>query len=200
MESWIQIGYKGVATIVSLITSALFPLFHLALHSTMSTYGSRIPQDLTAAQKKKELYKLYRRARYLDRKWAIGRRKPDGFTLLAIIPYVGDFMSTALAIGYMRRIHSTFVLTEQAESDMYANVIINVAISIIPYVGWIMRRIFGVNKRNYKILEKYVMGAETRSVPVVTEKKVAATEHKRNGPVVSSSPESLLSSANGTGD
>ncbi|KAJ2588284.1 hypothetical protein H4R99_007849, partial [Coemansia sp. RSA 1722] len=101
----------------------------------MPSRGSRDPQSLTASEKKKELYNLYRRARHLDRKWSIGCHKPDEFTLLAIIPFVGDFMSTTLAVGYLRQAHSTFDLSDDLEKKMIRNIVVNFVISIIPYVG-----------------------------------------------------------------
>ncbi|KAJ1876326.1 hypothetical protein LPJ57_004547 [Coemansia sp. RSA 486] len=154
--------YKQALSIVSTLLAPLTSLLHTFLLTTMPSRGSRDPQSLTASEKKKELYNLYRRARHLDRKWSIGCHKPDEFTLLAIIPFVGDFMSTTLAVGYLRQAHSTFDLSDDLEKKMIRNIVVNFVISIIPYVGWIMRRIYGVNKRNYKALERYIMALPSR--------------------------------------
>ncbi|KAJ1723261.1 hypothetical protein LPJ53_002359 [Coemansia erecta] len=145
----------------------------------MASQESRVPQYLTVAEKKADLHKLYRRARHLDRKWSIGCHKPDEFTLLAIIPFVGDFMSTTLAIGYMRQIHHTFVLSDDVEKQMVDKVIINFIISIIPLVGWILRRIYGVNKRNYRILEKYILATASREEEPQSSSNRSAAKNKR---------------------
>ncbi|KAJ2779586.1 hypothetical protein GGI15_003829 [Coemansia interrupta] len=141
----------------------------------MPSQASRAPQYLTVAEKKADLHKLYRRARHLDRKWSIGCHKPDEFTLLALIPFVGDYMSTTLAIGYIRQIHHTFVLSDDVEKQMVDKVIINFVISVIPLVGWILRRIYGVNKRNYRIVEKYILATASREeVPQPSSNKNVA--------------------------
>ncbi|PIA15630.1 hypothetical protein COEREDRAFT_9103 [Coemansia reversa NRRL 1564] len=123
----------------------------------MARYSGRDPNDLTTTEKKKTLYPLYRRARHLDRKWTITCTKPDEFTLLGMIPVFGDTVSTMLAIGYFWRVRNTFALPKEISNKMIKNIGLHVVISILPMIGWILRRIFGVNKRNYKILERYVM-------------------------------------------
>ncbi|KAJ1995596.1 hypothetical protein GGI25_001163 [Coemansia spiralis] len=130
----------------------------------MSNPPAKQPDKFTTQEKKQTLYPLYRRARHLDRKWAIGRGIPDdSFTYLAILPYVGDIMSTTLAIGYFKKIRGTFRLSEEAQKEMVGNIAKNAIMSVIPYLGWILRRIYHVNRRNYLVLEKYVMGAATIS-------------------------------------
>ncbi|KAJ2378492.1 hypothetical protein GGI05_006723, partial [Coemansia sp. RSA 2603] len=146
-------AYRQTTLIVKFAVATLTTLLFPILKYTMPSQSARAPQYLTVAEKKADLHKLYRRARHLDRKWSIGCHKPDEFTLLAIIPFVGDFMSTTLAIGYMRQIHQTFVLSDEVEKQMVDKIIVNFVISIIPLVGWILRRIYSVNKRNYRVLE-----------------------------------------------
>ncbi|KAJ2162247.1 hypothetical protein GGF46_000864 [Coemansia sp. RSA 552] len=127
----------------------------------MPPSSARSPESLTRPEKKAELYQLYRRARHLDKKWAVGCSKPDGFTILGMVPLFGDAMSTSLAIGYLRRIRSTFTLPEQVQKEMAENIATHVGISIIPMAGWILRRLYGVNRRNYLLLEKYVMSLDS---------------------------------------
>ncbi|KAJ2803308.1 hypothetical protein H4R20_002945 [Coemansia guatemalensis] len=129
----------------------------------MARGRGRDPSLFTTSEKKKALYPLYRRARYLDKKWAITCSKPDEFTLLGMIPLFGDTMSTMLAVGYFRRMRDTFAIPKEVSDKMKNNIALHVVISIIPMVGWILRRIFGVNKRNYSILQKYVMSEASQS-------------------------------------
>ncbi|KAJ2828867.1 hypothetical protein FBU31_002820, partial [Coemansia sp. 'formosensis'] len=131
----------------------------------MNNQGARDPREVTAADRKMLLYELRRRAKHLDRKWTIGFRKPDGMTILSILPFVGSAMSTSLAVGYMRRINETFYLSEEAESVIINHIVKNTVMAAIPLVGWILRRGYAVNKRNYKVLEEYVMSMPLRTPP-----------------------------------
>ncbi|KAJ1647754.1 hypothetical protein J3B02_004769 [Coemansia erecta] len=176
MQLSLAAAYTQVFSIVSTLLAALTSPLYTILLTTMPSRGSKAPQSLTVSEKKKELHKLYRRARHLDRKWSIGCHKPDEFTILAIIPFVGDFMSTTLALGYLRQVHSTFDLSVDAEKKMVSNIVINFVISIIPYIGWIMRRIFSVNKRNYRVVEQYIMALPSRQDAI---EDAAATSKKR---------------------
>ncbi|KAJ2077635.1 hypothetical protein H4R24_005014 [Coemansia sp. RSA 988] len=129
----------------------------------MARCRDKDPNLFTTSEKKKALYSLYRRARHLDNKWAIACSKPDGFTLLGMIPVFGGAMSTMLAIGYLRQMRDTFTIPKEVGDEMKNNIALHVVISILPMVGWILRRIFGVNKRNYKLLERYVMSEASYS-------------------------------------
>ncbi|KAJ2495894.1 hypothetical protein GGH96_006188 [Coemansia sp. RSA 1972] len=91
---------------------------------------------------------------------------PDEYFLLNMIPILGDSMSTILAVKYLREIHSSFALPTEIENKFVRNVVIHAVGSIVPLVGWLFRRVFGVNMRNYKLLEKYVMsvGSDKESI------------------------------------
>ncbi|KAJ1818355.1 hypothetical protein GGH91_002028 [Coemansia sp. RSA 2671] len=131
----------------------------------MDSHCARDPREVTVADRKKALRELRKRAKHLDRKWTVGFRKPDGMTILSVLPFVGSAMSTTLAVGYLRRINGTFYLSEEAESEMRNHIAKNTVMAAIPLVGWVLRRGYGVNKRNYKTLEKYVMSMPIREPP-----------------------------------
>ncbi|KAJ2491824.1 hypothetical protein IWW37_002023 [Coemansia sp. RSA 2050] len=131
----------------------------------MDSHCARDPREVTVADRKKALRELRKRAKHLDRKWSVGLRKPDGMTILSIVPFVGSAMSTTLAVGYLRRINGTFYLSEEVENEMMNHIVKNTVMAAIPLVGWILRRGYSVNKRNYKTLEKYVMSMPLREPP-----------------------------------
>ncbi|KAJ1886530.1 hypothetical protein LPJ66_009586 [Kickxella alabastrina] len=162
--------YNQAFSIVAMLFAALISPLHSILIGTTSTRASKIPQDLTVAEKKNELRMLHKRARQLDKKLSIGWGKPTEFTLLALLPIVGDYMSTTLAIDYLRRMHTTFVLPDEIEKKMLRNVVVNFVISIVPLIGWLIRRIYSVNKRNYKILDKYIMSMPSKDDTTVRSK------------------------------
>ncbi|KAJ1853486.1 hypothetical protein LPJ73_002639 [Coemansia sp. RSA 2703] len=87
-------------------------------------------------------------------------------------------MSTTLAIGYMRQIHQTFVLSDEVEKQMVDKIIVNFVISIIPLVGWILRRIYSVNKRNYRVLEEYILATASRQEEPQTSSNKKSTKTK----------------------
>ncbi|KAJ2477619.1 hypothetical protein IWW56_004222 [Coemansia sp. RSA 2131] len=128
----------------------------------MTTRHIRDPASYSVSQKKETLRALYRQARHLDKKWSLSC-KPDEYFLLNMIPILGDSMSTILAVQYLRQIHSSFALPPEVENKFVRNVIIHAGGSIVPLVGWLFRRVFGVNMRNYKVLEKYVMSVDPDS-------------------------------------
>ncbi|KAJ1834425.1 hypothetical protein LPJ63_001960 [Coemansia sp. RSA 2711] len=140
----------------------------------MARQDARDPAAYTASEKKKTLYPLYRRARHVDKKWAVTCSKPDEFTILGMIPVFGGSMTTVLAIGYLRRIHSTFILPDEIEEQMIHNILIHVGVSLVPMAGWILRRMFGVNKRNYMLLEKYVMSVEPKEETSLASSKTVS--------------------------
>ncbi|KAJ2243927.1 hypothetical protein GGI13_006421 [Coemansia sp. RSA 455] len=131
----------------------------------MNSHGARDSREVTMEDRKKALHELRRRAKHLDRKWSVACRKPDGMTVLSVVPFVGSAMSTILAVGYLRRINGTFYLSEEAENEMMEHIIKNTLMAAIPLVGWILRRVYSVNKRNYKVLEEYVMSMPLREPP-----------------------------------
>ncbi|KAJ2780304.1 hypothetical protein H4R18_003540 [Coemansia javaensis] len=119
------------------------------------------PDLFTDSDKKETLARLRRRARHLDRKWVIGRGEPiKGFTLLGLIPVFGSMTGSALAIGYLREIRRTVALPDNLTFDMIKNILLYTAVTMVPVIGWIGKRVFGVNKRNYSILEEYLMSAQ----------------------------------------
>ncbi|KAJ2744205.1 hypothetical protein GGI20_003166 [Coemansia sp. BCRC 34301] len=140
-------------------------ILYALLVKTMNSHGARDPREVTVADRKKTLHELHRRAKHLDRKWIIGLSKPDGMTILSMVPFVGSAMSTTLSVGYLRRINGTFFLSEEVENEMMSNIVANTLMAAIPLVGWVTRRCYNVNKRNYKILEEYVMAMPLREVP-----------------------------------
>ncbi|KAI9482370.1 hypothetical protein BX667DRAFT_494240 [Coemansia mojavensis] len=147
---------------ISVIYTAILSVLNSVLVISMTRRYARDPASYSKSEKKETLYPLYRRARHLDRKWAITCSKPDEFTILGMLPVFGDSMTTMLAVGYYRRIHGIFSLPEEIEKQMVQNIVVHAGISIIPLAGWILRRLFGVNKRNYMILEKYVMSCASK--------------------------------------
>ncbi|KAJ1958493.1 hypothetical protein GGI12_004715 [Dipsacomyces acuminosporus] len=116
-------------------------------------YRPRHPEDIGMPEKKHMLHQLARRAKHQDRKWAVGLRKPDGFTILAILPVFGDVMTTSLASSYLRNIHSMFFLPRDIDRRLEQNICKHAMISAVPLVGWILRRVYRVNRRNYKATE-----------------------------------------------
>ncbi|KAJ2477110.1 hypothetical protein EV174_004722, partial [Coemansia sp. RSA 2320] len=98
----------------------------------MSGQCARDPRDVSVSDRKKALHELYRRAKHLDKKWAVGWRKPDGFAILAIVPIVGGCMTTSLAIGYVHRINDTFFLPKEVEQQLSEQVISHFCIASIP--------------------------------------------------------------------
>ncbi|KAI8318357.1 hypothetical protein GQ54DRAFT_267017 [Martensiomyces pterosporus] len=140
----------------------------------MSSYVPRYPEDIKMSEKKQALRLLARRAKHLDKKWTVGLKKPDGFTVLSVVPVVGDIMSTSLATSYLSDIHKTFVLPEDVNRLLCENILANGALAAIPLLGWVLRRIFRVNRRNYRIVERYILS--TKSKPEMSQK----AEHKRS--------------------
>ncbi|KAJ2806259.1 hypothetical protein H4R21_000945 [Coemansia helicoidea] len=119
----------------------------------MSSPG-RLPELLTESQKTQELRTLRKRAQHLDKKWTLRCRKPDGITLLCMLPVVGGATSAALAYGYLQQISSTFELPRDVHDEIVNNILFHAAFSSIPFVGCITRRVRGINKKNYKIVEE----------------------------------------------
>ncbi|KAJ2895354.1 hypothetical protein GGI21_005164 [Coemansia aciculifera] len=130
----------------------------------MSSHGARDPREVTMADRKKLLHELHRRAKHLDRKWMIGMHKPDGMEVLSMVPFVGSAMATTLSVGYLRRINETFYLSKEVEDEMMSNIVANTLMAAIPLAGWITRRCYNVNRRNYKVLQDYIMSMPLREV------------------------------------
>ncbi|KAJ2059918.1 hypothetical protein GGI17_004120 [Coemansia sp. S146] len=146
----------------------------------MNSHGARDPREVTIADRKKALYELRKRAKHLDRKWTIGCRKPDGMTVLSIVPFVGSAMSTVLAVGYLRRINGIFYLSDEAENEMMEHIVKNALMAAIPLVGWILRRVYNVNKRNYRVLEQYIISMPLREPPQRNSASAARHRHDAN--------------------
>lgn len=158
----------------------------------MNSHGARDPREVTIAERKKALYELRKRAKHLDRKWTIGCRKPDGMTVLSIVPFVGSAMSTTLAVGYLRRINGTFYLSDKAENEMMEHIVKNTFMAAIPLVGWILRRIYNVNKRNYRVLEQYIMSMPLREPP--QRNSTSAVRHRHDANNLTVRQDSAISS------
>ncbi|KAJ2330239.1 hypothetical protein GGI00_003788 [Coemansia sp. RSA 2681] len=146
----------------------------------MSNHGARDPREVAVADRKKMLHELHRRAKHLDRKWIIGLKKPDGMTILSVVPFVGSAMSTMLSVGYLRRINGTFLLSEEVENEMMSNIVANTLMAAIPLVGWVTRKCYNVNKRNYKVLEEYIMTMPLREVPQRRSTNAVAHPHRHD--------------------
>ncbi|KAJ2146741.1 hypothetical protein EV180_005666 [Coemansia sp. RSA 518] len=153
---------QQVFSVVSAVYTALLSVVRSVFLSSMTTRSIRDPASYTASEKKETLRGLHRQARRLDKKWSLSC-KPDEYFLLNMIPILGDSMSTILAIKYLREIHRSFALPPEIENKFVKNVVIHAGGSIVPLVGWLFRRVFGVNMRNYRILEKYVMSVDSNS-------------------------------------
>ncbi|KAJ2715975.1 hypothetical protein H4R19_000906 [Coemansia spiralis] len=145
---------------------------------------ARLPELLTESQKAQELRTLRRRARYLDKKWTLRCRKPDGITVLSLIPVVGGATSAFLAFGYLQQIRRTFELPHDIHDELVHNILYHTAVSVVPFVGCITRRARGINKQNFKVIEVYVM-----AVPSAEEKPAHTPSHSPSpSPASSASP------------
>ncbi|CCG81043.1 Putative uncharacterized protein [Taphrina deformans PYCC 5710] len=78
--------------------------------------------------------------------------------IIGIIPVIGDVIDALLAMRIISTAKSIDGgLPESVVAQMYANVVVDFGIGLIPFVGDIADMIYKCNTRNLQILEKYLL-------------------------------------------
>jgi hypothetical protein len=91
----------------------------------------------------------------LDEQFKIGRFSIGFDPLLDFIPGIGTFMGLLLSF-YIIWIAKQVQVTDREINVMIVNVVFDFFIGLIPFLGFVGDALFKANKKNLKILEKYI--------------------------------------------
>ncbi|KAJ1644146.1 molecular chaperone [Coemansia asiatica] len=118
----------------------------------------RDPRVLEQSEVDKRLYKLHRRAKWLDSQFSCccGMLRFGIDSLIGIIPVIGDFAGIFLAVTYMNTVRRKFDIPPSIVSQMVINIAIDFCVGLVPFLGDLIDTFFKANMRNYMLVEKYV--------------------------------------------
>jgi hypothetical protein len=91
----------------------------------------------------------------LDEQFKLGRYSIGVDPLLDFIPGIGPFLGLILSL-YIIWIAKQVRATEKEISKMIANIVFDFILGLIPFLGFVGDAMFKANKKNLKIIEKYI--------------------------------------------
>ncbi|KAJ1809123.1 hypothetical protein LPJ56_004585, partial [Coemansia sp. RSA 2599] len=117
----------------------------------------RDPRVLEQAEVNVRLYRLKRRANWLDSQFSCccGMLRFGVESLIGLIPVIGDFAGIFLAITYMNTVRRKFDIPPSIVSQMTINIAIDFCVGLVPLLGDLLDVFFKANMRNYMLVEKY---------------------------------------------
>ena len=125
--------------------------------STQSNDRTTYRTKMSQAEARRELEELRRFARLLDEAFKIPiiNYRVGLEPILGLIPVIGDFSGFVLS-GYLIVRAARFGLPRDLITRMVVNALLEAAIGSIPVVGDVFDFFWKVNKRNLRLVERYL--------------------------------------------